>query len=85
MARSGDSTPLPSELFASIGDAIGTLDLASADMSVWASISRAWKCVTLWEELLPRLKPIEIAGEGQLIASEFVSGPKSVPMRYQLM
>ncbi len=39
----------------------------------------------LWETLLPRLKSVEMAGEGQLIASEFVSGPKSVPLRYQLV
>ena len=39
---------------------------------------------TLWEELLPRLKSVEMAGEGQLIASEFVSGPKRVPIRFKL-
>lgn len=36
----------------------------------------------LWEELLPHLDAVEMAGEGRLIASEFVSGPKSVPIRY---
>jgi cytochrome P450 len=35
----------------------------------------------LWEELLPMISSVEMAGEGQLIASEFVSGPKSVPIR----
>jgi cytochrome P450 len=39
---------------------------------------------TLWEEILPCLDSVEMAGEGQLIASEFVSGPKSVPIRYRL-
>ncbi|MGR8946512.1 MAG: cytochrome P450 [Gammaproteobacteria bacterium] len=39
---------------------------------------------TLWETLLPRLKKVEMAGEGKLIASEFVSGPKSVPIKYTL-
>jgi len=39
---------------------------------------------TLWEELLPCLETIEMAGEGRLIASEFVSGPKSVPIRFEL-
>lgn len=39
---------------------------------------------TLWETLLPALKSVEMAGAGQLIASEFVSGPKSVPIRYRL-
>jgi cytochrome P450 len=39
---------------------------------------------TLWEELLPAIASVEMAGEGQLIASEFVSGPKSVPLRCRL-
>ena len=38
----------------------------------------------LWETLLPALVSVEMAGPGQLIASEFVSGPKSVPIRYRL-
>jgi cytochrome P450 len=38
----------------------------------------------LWEELLPRLTTVEMAGSGRLICSEFVSGPKSVPVRYRL-
>jgi len=38
----------------------------------------------LWETLLPHLKSVEMTGEGQLIASEFVSGPKSVPIKYSL-
>lgn len=39
---------------------------------------------TLWSRLIPRLASVEMAGEGRLIASEFVSGPKSVPLRYRL-
>lgn len=39
---------------------------------------------TLWEEMLPALDAVEMAGPGRLIASEFVSGPKSVPVRYRL-
>ena len=39
---------------------------------------------TLWETLLPALQSVEMTGPGQLIASEFVSGPKSVPIRYRL-
>ena len=39
---------------------------------------------TLWEELLPHLETVDMAGEGRLIASEFVSGPKLVPIRYAL-
>jgi hypothetical protein len=38
----------------------------------------------LWEALVETLDRIEMAGEGKLIASEFVSGPKSVPIRYRL-
>ncbi|MEM8562860.1 MAG: cytochrome P450 [Pseudomonadota bacterium] len=37
------------------------------------------KC--LWEELLPRVDSVTMAGEGRLIHSEFVSGPKSVPIK----
>ena len=39
---------------------------------------------SLWQALLPRLESVEMAGDGALIASEFVSGPKSVPIRYRL-
>ncbi len=39
---------------------------------------------TLWELLLPQLQHVEMAGAGRLIASEFVSGPKSVPLRFRL-
>ncbi|MEM7467778.1 MAG: cytochrome P450 [Pseudomonadota bacterium] len=39
---------------------------------------------TLWETLLPAIKSVSMAGEGQLIASEFVSGPKSVPISFEL-
>lgn len=39
---------------------------------------------TLWEELLPAIETVEMTGEGELIASEFVSGPKKVPVRCRL-
>jgi cytochrome P450 len=39
---------------------------------------------TLWETLLPALEHVEMAGPGQVIQSEFVSGPKSVPIRFKL-
>ena len=39
---------------------------------------------TFWETLLPVLKSVKMAGDGRLIASEFVSGPKSVPISYEL-
>jgi len=38
----------------------------------------------LWEELLPRLASVEMAGPGKFAESEFVCGPKSVPIRYTL-
>lgn len=38
----------------------------------------------LWEELLPRLKSVSMAAPGQLAESEFVCGPKSVPIHYEL-
>lgn len=38
----------------------------------------------LWEELLPRLKSVEMAGEGKFAESEFVCGPKYVPINYEL-
>jgi cytochrome P450 len=38
----------------------------------------------LWEELLPRLKSVELAGEAKLSEGNFVNGPKKLPVRYQL-
>ena len=35
----------------------------------------------LWERIVPRLAAVELAGEPRLVHSEFVSGPKSVPVR----
>ncbi len=37
----------------------------------------------LWEELLPRLKSVEIAGDAQLSEANFVNGPKRLPIRYR--
>jgi hypothetical protein len=37
-----------------------------------------------WEELIPRLKSVEMAGEGRMSESEFVCGPKSVPIRFEM-
>jgi cytochrome P450 len=37
----------------------------------------------LFEELLPRLKSVELAGDPQNSQSVFVSGPKRVPIRFQ--
>ena len=36
----------------------------------------------LWEELLPRLKSVELSGTPRLVEANFVSGPKSIPIRY---
>ena len=36
----------------------------------------------LWEELLPRLKSVELAGTPKRVEANFVSGPKTVPIRY---
>jgi cytochrome P450 len=38
----------------------------------------------LWEELLPHLKSIELAGTPQRTISNFVCGPKHVPIRFTL-
>jgi cytochrome P450 len=37
-----------------------------------------------WEELLPRLESVELAGKPRLSEANFVSGPKSVPIRYRM-
>lgn len=38
----------------------------------------------LWEELIPRLESVEMNGEGYMAESEFVCGPKSVPIRFKM-
>jgi cytochrome P450 len=38
----------------------------------------------LWEELIPRLETLELAGEAQLSAGSFVGGPKRLPIRYKM-
>lgn len=37
-----------------------------------------------WEELLPRLKSIRLAGEPKLYLSNFVIGPKTVPVEFEV-
>ena len=37
-----------------------------------------------WEELLPRLESVELDGKPRLSEANFVSGPKSVPIRYKM-
>lgn len=38
----------------------------------------------LWEELLPKIDTVALAGTPKLTQSSFVSGPKSVPIRFTL-
>jgi cytochrome P450 len=38
----------------------------------------------LWEELLPRLNSIELAGKPKRTEAAFVCGPKSVPIRFRM-
>jgi cytochrome P450 len=38
----------------------------------------------LWEELLPRLDHVELAGEPRNMTANFVCGPKSVPIRFRM-
>lgn len=38
----------------------------------------------LWEELLPRLQSVELAGTPTRMEANFVCGPKSVPIRYKM-
>ena len=38
----------------------------------------------LWEELLPKLKSVELAGEAKLSEANFVNGPKALPISYAL-
>lgn len=38
----------------------------------------------LWEELLPRLESLELAGTPSRMQANFVCGPKSVPIRYKM-
>jgi hypothetical protein len=38
----------------------------------------------LWEELLPRLKSVAFAGDPKLTKANFVGGPKTLPIRYEM-
>jgi cytochrome P450 len=37
-----------------------------------------------WEELLPRLKSVELAGQPKRTITNFVGGPKSLPIRFEM-
>jgi cytochrome P450 len=38
----------------------------------------------LWEELIPRLQSLELAGAPKLATANFVGGPKRLPIRYRI-
>jgi cytochrome P450 len=38
----------------------------------------------LWEELLPRLESVELAGEPAMSEAVFVNGPKRLPVRFEM-
>jgi cytochrome P450 len=38
----------------------------------------------LWEELIPRLKSVELAGQPALSEAAFVNGPKRLPIRFEM-
>jgi hypothetical protein len=40
--------------------------------------------IALWKEIIPRLKSVELTGEPRMAESEFVCGPKSVPIRFEV-
>jgi cytochrome P450 len=39
----------------------------------------------LFEELMPRLKSLEFAGPATRAEASFVSGPKRLPIRYEMV
>jgi cytochrome P450 len=38
----------------------------------------------LWEELIPRLESLELAGVPQMSQAVFVNGPKTLPIRFKM-
>ncbi len=40
--------------------------------------------IALWKEIIPRLKSVELTGTPRMAESEFVCGPKSVPIRFEV-
>jgi hypothetical protein len=38
----------------------------------------------LWEELIPKLKSVELDGEPAMSEAVFVNGPKRLPIRFEL-
>jgi cytochrome P450 len=56
---------------------------AGNHICVGANLARM-ELKVFWEKLIPRLESVELAGEPKMANSEFVCGPKSVPIRYTL-
>jgi cytochrome P450 len=40
--------------------------------------------IALWQQIIPRLKSVELTAAPRFAESEFVCGPKSVPIRFEL-
>lgn len=38
----------------------------------------------LWEEMIPRLESLELAGEPSMSQAVFVNGPKTLPIRFRM-
>lgn len=56
---------------------------AGNHICVGANLARM-ELKVFWEKLIPRLESVELAGEAQMANSEFVCGPKKVPIRYKM-
>ncbi|WP_454858945.1 cytochrome P450 [Rhizobium binxianense] len=57
---------------------------AGSHICVGANLARL-ELRTFWEMLIPRLESVELAGTAKMANSEFVCGPKEVPIRYRLL
>ena len=40
--------------------------------------------IALWQQIIPRLKRVELTGPVRMAESEFVCGPKSIPIRFEM-
>jgi|GEM_PF-2665773 len=52
-------------------------------VSHWQHLARLEMRI-IWEELLPRLKSVELTGPAKRVGASFVSGPFSVPIKFEL-
>ena len=62
---------VPEQLSRNVGSSPAAVRRARREMSIF------------FEELLPRLKSIELAGRPQRTVTNFVGGPKSVPVKFK--